>query len=239
METLIDWAGRWQTLAGALVALVGALITLFTSRWTIGRRIASEREEQDQCKAHRLRSARETVTADLRTIVSYTQESVDVSMKLLEAIRGQSIPWVREHVKPRKLTIPTLPDQVISNLQDVIELLDKENAKLVTELLGCFQIQHTQLADKIAVYNQPQQNGLTEVLTEHNVEYAIKNTVEIYLRAVSMLDFAAGRRDRIGARAFTSDDVSSALLNLGLVDAISIEYERELCRTFVKGRVQN
>lgn len=176
--------------------------------------------------------------ADLSAIVSYTEESIHVSVKLLEAIRGQSIPWLREHIKQRKLTYPTLPSRVISNLQDLIKLLDEENAKLVTELLDCFQNQHAQLADKVAVYNQPQQGGLTEVLTEHNVEYAIKNTVELYLRAASMLDFAAGRKDRIGARVFTSDDVSSALLNLGIVDAVSIEYERELCRTFVKGRVQ-
>lgn len=174
--------------------------------------------------------------ANLSALVSYTEESIHVCVKLLEGIRSQSTPWVREHVKPRKLTYPTLADHVISNLQDLIELLDEENAKLVAELLNCFQNQHAQLADKVAVYNQPQQGGLTKVLTEHNIEYAIKNTVELYLRTVSMLEFAEGRKDRIGMRVFTSGDVSSALLNLGVVDAISREYERELCRAFVKDR---
>lgn len=236
METLIDWAGRWQMLAVALIALVAALTTAIVLRWNVGRRLASQRKEQDDCRAHRLRAVQAAMPADLSTIVSYTEESVNVSVKLLEGIRSQSTPWVREHIKQRKLTYPTLPSRVISNLHDLIELLDGENAKLVTELLGCFQIQHAQLADKVTVYNQPQQDGLTKVLTEHNIEYTIKNTVELYLRAASMLDFAEGRKDRIGARIFTSGDVSSALLDLGVVDAISREYERELCRTFVKER---
>lgn len=236
METLIEWAGRGQLLAGALIACVAALITVFALRWKVGRRLASQREKQDGSRARGLRAVRATMPADLSAIVSYTEESIHVCVKLLEGIRSQSTPWVREHVKPRKLTSPTLADHVISNLQDLIEFLDEANAKLVTELLGCFQNQHAQLADKVAVYNQPQQGGLTEVLTEHNVEYAIKNTVELHLRAASMFDFAEGRKDRIGMRVFTSDDVSSALLNLGVVDAISREYEQELCRAFVKGR---
>ncbi len=232
METLIDWAGRWQILAGALVAIAAVLVGVFVLRRNLGRPASSRLEEQAVSKARRLRALREAMPADLRAIIGYTEESAHISVKLLEGIRSQSIPWLREHIQRRELTYPILPDGVISNLEDLVDLLDEENARFVSELLNCFHIQHAQLADKVAVYNQPPQGGLTEVLTEHNVEYAIKNAVELHLRAASMFEFAQGQEDRIGAQVFTSDDVSRVLLDLGFADTISKEYEKELCRAF-------
>ncbi len=234
MEMLIDWAGRWQLLAAVLVAFVAVCIMVVGLWRRASSRPASQREEQDDCQAHRLRAVRAKMSADLSAIIRYTEESINVSVRLLEGIRSQSIPWLREHIQRRELTYPTLASCVVSNLQELIGLLDEKNARPIAELLRCFHTQHAQLAEKVAVYNQPEEGGLTKVLTEHNVEYAIKNTVELHLRAASMFDFAQGRNDHIRAQNFTSEDVWSVLVDLGVVDAISKEYEKELCRSFGK-----
>lgn len=237
MEVLIDWAGRWQTLAVILIAFVAACVMIVVLRRNVRNRPPSRGDEQGDRRARRLHAVRAKMPADLSAIIGYTEDSIHVSVKLLEGIRSQSIPWLREHIQRRELTYPTLPNCVISNLQDLIELLDEKNARPIAELLSCYQIQHAQLAEKVAVYNQPEQGGLTKVLTEHNVEYAIKNTVELHLRAASMIDFAQGRKDHIRAQTFASDDVWSVLVDLGVVNAISKEYEKELCRSFGKNVV--
>lgn len=238
METgWTDLAFQWQLLLGAVTATSAAVIAFAAVRWSAARRRrVALRNEQDNRRARRLGEARAEMPDDLGTIIAYAHDCIGVARKLLEGIQGRSIPWVREHVNRPELTYPDLPQQVVSNLENLSELLDAPNAGPVSELLGCLKFQHAQLADKVAVYNQPPQEGLTKVLTEHNVEHAIRHTLEVYLRAASMSGFARGREERIGAPVFTSGDVANALHNLGILDAISKDYERELRRSFAKER---
>lgn len=238
METgWTDLAHQWQTLLGALIATGAVCIAVGVKRWRNGsRQLALLRAEEDDRRARRLHAMRADIPADLSTIITYAKECAGVCVKLLEGVRGQSISWVRENIEKQQLTVPSLPSREMSKLQDLIGVLDEKDAGPVTALVGCLHVQHAQLAEKVAVYNQPPQDGLTRVLTEHNVEHAITPTVEVYLRAFGMSEFAHGGTSRIGAQGFASRDVSNALRRLNVAEAISKDYERELCRTFAKER---
>ena len=117
---------------------------------------------------------------------------------------------------------PELEKDVLLRLQNLVELLDGDNADQVVDLMSCYQVQHARLSDVLASLNYPER-GLPRglILTRDNFEFTLSSTVELHLRAAGMFNFARRIDDSIAPPPFTKDVVQNALRLLGVEEWLS------------------
>ncbi|MCI0552512.1 MAG: hypothetical protein L0287_16300 [Anaerolineae bacterium] len=218
MDCVLDGVKQWQTLAAGLLALIGAFITV----GVMIRGINSRRKEIEEQRRRRLMACRAAMPADLSSIIEYTHDCALVSGTAIRILRGDE--------DSRTLPYPSLPARVVKNLQQLIEQLDDRNANLIADMLSCYQIQYARLSGELSYFNTPHRLGRERIIAEHNIEYTLRKTIELFLLAESMFKFARREEPNIPQPKFTQGNVQNALGVLDLRDVISSDYLDQLVR---------
>ena len=213
----------WQTLIAGGAALGAAIITVRVMMRQVRlqqEQIDEVREAAEDQRQRKLFACRAVMPADLSSIIQYTHECAFAA--------GLGIQMIRDGGQRKPLTCPKLPGHVISNLQRLMEQFDEENAKHIADLLSCYQIQYARLSGEIGYFNTPDRLGTYRVMTEHNMEFTLEKTVELFLRAESMLKFARREIDAVPELKPSEEAVGNALRILEISDVIDPEYSEQL-----------
>jgi hypothetical protein len=112
----------------------------------------------------------------------------------------------------------------------LIEHLDHENAEKVADLVGCYYNQHARVTGALENFDQSN-SGVITVSNNINLNPVFKNTLELYLRAKGMLEFARGETENISG-TFDNSEILSALRRLNIEHVMSPE-AREHCLRFL------
>lgn len=215
-QFLFEYAQEWQTLIGALLALVAAYFTIRAMRSTTDKQLQAQKDEAKQQRERRLLACLAVMPADLSAIVQYAKDCAERSLTIRAAVAARA-------EDREQLECPLLPERVIANLQMLIEHLDEDNAKAVADILPCYQVQRARLTDLIDTYNRPIRNGTEYLLGEHNVEFTFEQTLELHLRATTAFDFARRKTDQIPVPPYTRETVANSLALLHLTDVLPRE----------------
>jgi hypothetical protein len=220
----VGWLKEWQFLLGSLIAgFAGVLIVSAINRQD--RRQSFEAIEE---RRRRVRAFRTTMPGDLHAICSYARRSAEVGRDALLFINADEEEQQSPSTKGRqtKLRCPALPTSVPLNLKALIENLDDATADRVADLVRCYHSQHARLAGVLENFNSSRPSTITASKTI-NLNSVFKDTLELYLRAKGMLQFARGESENI-ASAFNTSEVLNALQVLNIDHVISPE-AREYC----------
>jgi hypothetical protein len=227
--SLISWLKEWQVLVALLVAVVAGAIIL--------RSVTRQMREQHLevvDRARRLAKAfRASMPEDLYAMCAYAHRSADLAREGVMLIDAEEGHLTKSPKGRSKLRCPSVPNQVLVNLKALIEHLDNESAEQVANLLGCYHTQHMRMAGALENFDR---KGADAITISGNVNFnpVFKDTLELYLRAKSMLEFARGESEKISG-SFGASDVTNALRELNLDHAMSPE-AKEHCLRFLSAQ---
>jgi hypothetical protein len=179
------WIYHYQTLIGAIFALVAAGIGVWFLQAQIRQTSEIERKRRDQKRA----ALRAVGPLALATIIEYAKTSASPLRELHGKCRGEHGVLPREGViRPG---IPATPSEAITLLCDFIEYSEPGEAKLIVQLMNEIQIQSARLRDTDSSIGRDD-----KMITKGNIENYLIDTASIYAIASAGLDFFRERTGR-------------------------------------------
>jgi hypothetical protein len=222
---LIDWLKEWQLLVGSLIALCAAAITVSA----INRQVRTARSEAIEKRQRRVCALLAGIPQDLNAVSVYARRSTEVARDALSLIDANEQGRDASTSKGRqsKLRCPTLPAHVPTDLVALIEGLDSANAKPLVKLLQCYYGQHTRLVNAVEDVHK---KGGTSI---NNLNMVLKDTLELYIRAASAMQFARGELDLISDR-YDASDILNAMKILEVDQLLSPEAREHCLKSLVQ-----
>lgn len=225
---LLGWLKEWQILAGSLIAVLAAAITVNA----INRQIRLQSFEATEARRRRVQAFRASMPEDLQAICSYSLRSANVGRDALLIINadedGREVPSSKG--RQNRLKCPVLPTHVPANLKALIEHLDDPTAAQITDLVRCYYSQRAQLAGALENFNQSSPSTIT-VSKTINFNPVFKDTLELYLRAKGILPFAKGETENI-VDVFGTAEILNAMKVLN-IDYVMSPEAKEYCFRFL------
>lgn len=132
---MIDFLNKWQTLIGGILALIGAVITV----WVLNR----QSHEATQRKSRALRAM---LPNQLATIHNYSIETI----RWLKNVREKSSLLESGQYGNQSISVPTSPRPdaaAITFLQDCVEHFDRGPSRFVAVLLSKVQVHQSRVTD--------------------------------------------------------------------------------------------
>ena len=165
---------------------------------------------------------------DLDAVCSYALRSSQVAREAALIVDAKETGTQNSSAKgqQRRLRCPILPALVLENLKGLVENLDDDDAEPIAELVVCYHTQHARLASAMENFNQANLEKIS-ISKSINFNPVFQNTLELYLRAKSMLKFARRRTEEVPG-TFGTDEVLGALKALNIDHVMSPE-AREYC----------
>jgi hypothetical protein len=213
----------WQFIIASLLILLSVVIFVKT----INRQIRLQGLKFEDRRQRLGRVYRASMPEDLDAICAYALRSSHVMREaalIVDAKEAGTQNSPKGH--QRRLRCPILPTLVLENLKGLVENLDEDDAEPIAELVVCYHTQHASLASALENFNQTNLEKIS-ISKSINFNSIFKNTLELYLRARSILKFARRRTEEM-PDTFDADDVLGALTALNIDNVMSPE-AREYC----------
>lgn len=231
MQSAIEAIRDWQTLITGFLALTAAAVTVLVMMRQVRiqkRQLDAQTNESNERRRRRLMACRAVLPADLSSVCRYARDCARVA--------GTALQMLREHEERAQLSIPTLPNRVTTNLQNLIEEIDESDADAIADLLSCYQVQYARLSREIEDFNSPNRLGAERITTENNIEFTLERTVRLYLLAENIFGFARGSENQIPKPQFNRENIGHALMTFELDDVVSRQYREELLQMLLEGK---
>ena len=234
LGALIAWLKDWQFLVGVLIA---ALVSMMFVR-AINNQSKQQHLENEDRRERLARAFRASMPEDLHAVCSYTRRSADVAREGVLFISAEEEGQRTASLKGKlnRLRCPIVPSYVLANLRALVEHLDPSSAEQVADLLGCYYTQHIRLSGALENFDRSNSSAIT-VSRSVNFNPVFKDTLELYLRAKAMVDFARRETEEISTK-FSASDVLHALRELDIDQVVSPE-AREHCIRFLSAQVRS
>ena len=114
---IYDWVFAWQTLVGAIIALIAAVLTIGVMR----KQMMHETTRHNDAQSRKRLAARAQMPDSLSELGAYVR---GCAARLME----------------REEALPPKPTDAISSLKEVIEFIDDDAAKRTFELVSWYQV---------------------------------------------------------------------------------------------------
>lgn len=186
--TWISQIKEWQTLIAGFLALVGAGLTVWIGR----RQIKAADDRAIDARERKFMAARAILPEDLSTICAYTDQCAQIVYAAIRSHREQLTP-------PNDMQMPILDSRVAANLQQLIEHLDRHNARQVAALLSCYQVQRARLGDAVNGWSDYQPRARRTTFTQSNIEHPLIETIQLRIHTNNMFGFARDEEKTIPA----------------------------------------
>ena len=224
LAAVFGYIREWQFLIASLLILLSGAIFIKA----IGRQIKLQEFKSEDRRQRLGRVYRASMPEDLDAICSYAIRSSQVMCEAALIVDAKEAGTLNSSEKGRqgRMRCPILPDRVLENLKGLVENLDADGAEPIAELVVCYHTQHAGLASALENLNQA---DLEKITSSKSINFnpVLKNTLELYLRAKSILKFARRRTEDIPGM-FGPNEVLGALTALNIDHVMSPE-GREYC----------
>jgi hypothetical protein len=224
LAAVFGWIKEWQFLIASLFILLSAGIFIKA----ISRQIRLQEFKFEDRRRRLGEVYRASMPEDLDAVCSYALRSSQVAREAALIVDAKEAGTQNSSAKgrQRRLRCPILPALVLENLKGLVENLDDDDAEPIAELVVCYHTQHARLASALENFNQANLEKIS-IAKSINFNPVFQNTLELYLRAKSMLKLARGRTEEIPG-TFGADEVLGALKALNIDHVMSPE-AREYC----------
>ena len=196
LKHLITLLFLWQTQIGAAFAIAAALLgaAVILHQTATARRLEEKRRER------RVAALRAVLPLALMQLSDYAASGAKIHAALLGQPKTQRI-------KASGLQFPSLPDELVSRLTELIEATDSDRARPLIILVRRLQIHHARARDT-QMRSTAQQGS---ILVRTNVVGRVIDAAEIYARCEKLFVYARSDAD-VPVAAVSPDDVKNALL---------------------------
>ncbi|WP_417782875.1 hypothetical protein [Terasakiella pusilla] len=203
---------EYQTLIAGLLALAGALITV----WKINHQISEQRRQYNETQQRRLRASRALLIHALEVISDYAENCLTYTLK---EYNFRHNPRRSMFTPPTDKNTPILGNQVYSILKDSIECVNSKNAEKLINLLVDIQILNSRINDKELIKSK-----------KMSIEFII-DAMKLNVQTSNCFDFARGYNEMIGEYRITYLDLERQLRDKKLylsevIETISKRYPR-------------
>lgn len=182
MAASSTWIGQikeWQTLIAGVLALAGAALAVWIGR----RQIKAADNRAVDARERKFMATRAILPEDLSTICAYTDQCAGIVHAAIKSHR-------KTHESPDDVQMPSLDGRVTTNLQQLIEHLDKENARRVAELLRCYQVQRARFEGAVSDWTRHNAGRGHVSFSQSNMEHPLIETIQLRIHANNMFGFA-------------------------------------------------
>ena len=191
LAAVFGYIREWQfQIAGLLILLSGVIFIK-----AIDRQIKLQEFKSEDRRQRLGRVYRASMPEDLDAICSYAIRSSQVMCEAALIVDAKEAGTLNSSAKGRqgRMRCPILPDRVLENLNGLVENLDDDGAEPIAELVVCYHTQHAGLASALENLNQV---DLEKITSSKSINFnpVFKNTLELYLRAKSIIKFERHRR---------------------------------------------
>jgi hypothetical protein len=224
LAAVLSWIKEWQFLIASLFILLSAVISIKA----ISRQIRLQEFKFEDRRRRLGQVYRASMPEDLDAVCSYALRSSQVAREAALIVDAKEAGAQNSSAKgrQRRLRCPILPTLVLENLKGLVENLNDDDAGRIADLVACYHTQHARLASALENFNQANLEKIT-ISKSVNFNPVFKSTLELYLRAKSILKFAK-RRSEESHGTFGADEVLGALKALNIDHVMSPEV-REYC----------
>lgn len=132
-----SWFHSYQSVLGGLLALIGAIFTVFV----INGQTRESRRQHDFERKRKSDAARAALQLTLSWLCDYAREWTDV----LEGIKDE----VQNDQTPSISKLPQIPTTIISNLKECIDFADEQSQAALKDLVKNLQVSKANLIDNL------------------------------------------------------------------------------------------
>jgi len=181
--TAVELLNKWQTLVGGLLALAGAVITV----WALNR----QSHEATQRKARALRAM---LPNQLSSIHGYAIESI----RWLKSVREKATLLERGQYGNQSIAVPTCPRPdaaAISFLQECVEHFDREPSRFVAILLSKLQVHQARVTDLFDYFANYSLYETKLIGVPRNIDEFVASAVDLDANAHQLYPYARFEAD--------------------------------------------
>lgn len=209
MSTLLElaagfaaWLQGWQTLTGALVALLAAYIAFRNTKHSLNQ--AARLENNRRGRKHA--AVRAVLPLALAQISGYAERSARALNELLGKCTGETLP----HRTAPETLVQSPPTETLKTLADFIEYSDTLDVRVLEATAAWIQIHDSRVR---GLFDDNRSAGSGHVIVRSEIEGHIIDAASIYAGAASAFDYARRREETLPTE-LSWDDVRSALRNM-------------------------
>lgn len=224
LEAAKQLLSEWQTLIAGVLAVAAALGTIIAmnkqtnaAQAGVQRQLDANRERRADDTRRKRMAASAVLPADLAALCEYCRYSANVIVFGFDKLAGTSA------LQGQMASTPMLPDRVLSNLQNLIQHLDIDEAVVIHSLLACLQVQNSRL-DGLVISLNGTSSSQFHMLNPGLVNLAADKTLELQYRASELFPYSRMEARRIVPPNFDLTAVSNAALNLELFNHLGNDY---------------
>jgi hypothetical protein len=200
------WLQSWQTLAGACVASIAALIAVLNT--TRSLRHAENLEKHRRSRKHA--ALRAMLPLALAQLSTYAERSARALDQLVSKCIDEKLPAMTAD----ESLIQSLPSETLKIFADFIEYADRLNVGIMESTVATIQIFDSRVRSLVES-NRSADDG--QLVLRINLENYIIDAASIYAGAACHYDYAR-RREQELPNILTWDAVKKALRNMRLYD---------------------
>jgi hypothetical protein len=200
-----DFLNYYQTLLGSILALGGALLTV----WIISAQIKQSHEVDERRRLVSLRAARAMLPFALTQITEYASESIE---KIIGLLPDDDEENGTIKIPPTAILAPALPKEALPILRECIESAEAEPARRMAELVETLQVQNSRfhgLLDKLA--GKGMYGLATSAADAYDVRRRIIDSLELYAMTDQIYDYARNRSDHVDPKLNLSLVLNAAI----------------------------
>jgi hypothetical protein len=195
---------KWQTLAGAGVAVLAVVIALMNT----ARSLSHAKELEDHRRRRKQAAVRALLPLALAQVLDYANRSAQGLNKLIASCQNNVLPAMSASAQ----LVQSLPGETLKALAEFIEYSDTVDARLIEVSVALIQMHDARVRALVEANCDPSK---TSIVSQEMIEARILNAATIYAGASAVFDYARRRRDYLPPDV-TWDAVRHALGNMWL-----------------------
>ena len=180
----------YQTFFGALIALLGALLTV----WVLRQQIRQAEDLEENRRERRCLASRSVMPVVLSVMADYANECTSRLVNLHRSVQpGQRVNFPSETIGR---LFPEIPSAPIPVLRSVIEDASPPIANTIADLLSHMQVTSARLHGlENDLRGRPSFGGLPYRVRQRDIDERLVDVAELHARTVDLFEYARREND--------------------------------------------
>lgn len=193
---------KWQTLVGAGIALLAAVIAV----WNTTRSLQDARELEQNRRVRKHAAVRALLPLALSQVLDYANRSAWSLNGLITSCQNNVLPAMTASAR----VVQPIPKETLNGLAEFIEYSDTIDVRVIKSTVALIQIHDARVRELVEANSNPAGG---RIVRQEEIERGIVNAASIYAGAASVFEYARRRQDHI-PQDISWDAVRRALRNM-------------------------